>query len=81
MMFANGEGKCSPVFQLLFQVYANDGLPAQACARCVEKVEQWFEFKGVCVRSDERLRQLIIKREVRVSLLSSNTFSIPACEN
>lgn len=46
------------------QVYANDGLPAQACEACVEKVESWFEFKGVCTRSDEKLRQLIIKKEV-----------------
>lgn len=46
------------------KVYANDGLPAQACAKCVEKVELWFEFKGVCTRSDERLRQLIVKKEV-----------------
>lgn len=45
------------------QVYANDGLPSQACDKCIEKVELWFEFKGVCTRSDEKLRQLIIKKE------------------
>lgn len=46
------------------EVHANDGLPAQACARCVDKVQLWFEFKGICTRSDERLRQLIVKKEV-----------------
>jgi hypothetical protein len=37
----------------------DDGLPAQVCQKCVQKVISSYEFKLLCERSDTKLRDCI----------------------
>jgi hypothetical protein len=37
----------------------DDGLPAQVCPQCVQKVISSYEFKLLCERSDTKLRGCI----------------------
>ncbi|XP_021921446.1 zinc finger and SCAN domain-containing protein 31-like isoform X3 [Zootermopsis nevadensis] len=43
----------------LVKMFAGDGLPAQVCEHCVHKVNESFNFKLQCERSDATLRHLI----------------------
>jgi hypothetical protein len=40
-------------------MFAGDGLPAQVCERCVQRVNESFNFKLQCESSDATLRHLI----------------------
>lgn len=44
------------ILLMLFQVWPNDGLPAQICSRCASKLYIAFQLKKQCESSDTKLR-------------------------
>lgn len=43
------------------QINENDGLPSNACRKCVDNVNNWHIFKTVCERTQNKLQSLIKK--------------------
>ncbi|XP_071055888.1 gastrula zinc finger protein XlCGF26.1-like [Onthophagus taurus] len=57
-------------------VTKNDGLPEYLCDICVNKVQEWFEFKQMCLKSDETFREDLAKNfvnEIQVDLTWSES--------
>ncbi|KAJ9576898.1 hypothetical protein L9F63_028415 [Diploptera punctata] len=50
----------------MLKLYAEDGLPAQVCPQCVQRVHECYNFKLQCETVDATLRQLINSRQEQV---------------
>lgn len=59
------------MFQYLFKVSEDDGLPKMICRNCDDQLDHIYRFKKRCLATDVRLRQLVTIPRFRSDLFET----------
>lgn len=63
------------ILNIILQISKDDFLPKKICERCILRLEQFYEWKAICVQSDTVLRNYSESMRAVTATINFQVFS------